>query len=186
MEDSFYASQPQWLSEEGCRRMRVNAEAVQKVSKLIPADCLLSLCRTDLTSVGSSHTQVTISEWSKLYKAFDWLEMITPSSSMASFQHTETFLIHNFSRSLFYRRSLSFAVCPHNRKTIYRVLVYFPGSCVVLPVFPFDEMVRNGIQDLFNVDGMVAIITGGGSGLGLYAARALDANGAKVRSLHHH
>ena len=33
---------------------------------------------------------------------------------------------------------------------------------------------------LFNVKGMVAVITGGGSGLGLYAARALDANGAKV------
>ncbi len=33
-EDSFYATQPQWLSEEGCRRMRVNAEAVQKVSRL--------------------------------------------------------------------------------------------------------------------------------------------------------
>lgn len=30
-EDSFYDTQPQWLSEEGCRRMRVNAEAVQKV-----------------------------------------------------------------------------------------------------------------------------------------------------------
>lgn len=30
-EDSFYETQPQWLSEEGCRRMRVNAEAVQKV-----------------------------------------------------------------------------------------------------------------------------------------------------------
>ena len=31
---------------------------------------------------------------------------------------------------------------------------------------------------LFNVDGLVAVITGGGSGLGLYAARVLDANGA--------
>lgn len=31
-EDSFYDTQPQWLSEEGCRRLRVNAEAVQKVS----------------------------------------------------------------------------------------------------------------------------------------------------------
>ena len=38
----------------------------------------------------------------------------------------------------------------------------------------------NRIQDLFNVNGMVAVITGGGSGLGLYAARALDANGAKA------
>lgn len=33
---------------------------------------------------------------------------------------------------------------------------------------------------LFKVDGMVAVITGGGSGLGLYAAKALDANGAKA------
>ena len=36
------------------------------------------------------------------------------------------------------------------------------------------------VQDLFNVQGLVAVITGGGSGLGLYAARALDANGAKA------
>lgn len=41
-------------------------------------------------------------------------------------------------------------------------------------------MPRNNIQDLFNVDDMVAVVTGGGSGLGLYAARALDANGAKA------
>ncbi|KAI0192872.1 hypothetical protein EV127DRAFT_25712 [Xylaria flabelliformis] len=41
-------------------------------------------------------------------------------------------------------------------------------------------MPRNLVQDLFRVDGMVAVITGGGSGLGLYAARALDANGAKA------
>ncbi|KAI0017829.1 hypothetical protein F4780DRAFT_570753 [Xylariomycetidae sp. FL0641] len=41
-------------------------------------------------------------------------------------------------------------------------------------------MPRNQAQDLFNVDGMVAVVTGGGSGLGLYAARALDANGAKA------
>lgn len=41
-------------------------------------------------------------------------------------------------------------------------------------------MPLNLIQDLFNVDGMVAVVTGGGSGLGLYAARALDANGAKA------
>lgn len=40
--------------------------------------------------------------------------------------------------------------------------------------------VANKIQDLFNVNGLVAVITGGGSGLGLYAARALDANGAKA------
>lgn len=30
------------------------------------------------------------------------------------------------------------------------------------------------------VNGLVAVVTGGGSGLGLYAARALDANGAKA------
>jgi len=38
----------------------------------------------------------------------------------------------------------------------------------------------NKANDLFNVNGLVAVITGGGSGLGLYAARALDANGAKA------
>jgi NAD(P)-dependent dehydrogenase (short-subunit alcohol dehydrogenase family) len=38
----------------------------------------------------------------------------------------------------------------------------------------------NKATDLFNVQGLVAVITGGGSGLGLYAARALDANGAKA------
>lgn len=31
-EDSFYREQPRWLGEEPTRRMRVNAEAVQKVS----------------------------------------------------------------------------------------------------------------------------------------------------------
>ena len=37
IEDSLYETQPQWLSEEGTRRMRVNAEAVQKVGRsLIP------------------------------------------------------------------------------------------------------------------------------------------------------
>lgn len=41
-------------------------------------------------------------------------------------------------------------------------------------------MPTNKIQELFNVNGLVAVITGGGSGLGLYAARALDANGAKA------
>lgn len=40
--------------------------------------------------------------------------------------------------------------------------------------------IKNKIADLFNVNGLVAVITGGGSGLGLYAARALDANGAKA------
>ncbi|KAI0123559.1 hypothetical protein BJ170DRAFT_709138 [Xylariales sp. AK1849] len=34
----------------------------------------------------------------------------------------------------------------------------------------------NKVSDLFNVEGLVAVVTGGGSGLGLYAARALDAN----------
>jgi len=38
----------------------------------------------------------------------------------------------------------------------------------------------NKAQELFNVQGLVVVITGGGSGLGLYAARALDANGAKA------
>ena len=33
-EDSFYAAQPQWLGEEPTRRMRANAEAVNKVSIL--------------------------------------------------------------------------------------------------------------------------------------------------------
>lgn len=41
-------------------------------------------------------------------------------------------------------------------------------------------MANNTAQGLFNVNGLVAVITGGGSGLGLYAARALDANGAKA------
>ncbi|KAL1593857.1 hypothetical protein SLS60_010590 [Paraconiothyrium brasiliense] len=41
-------------------------------------------------------------------------------------------------------------------------------------------MPTNKAQELFNVNGLVAVITGGGSGLGLYAARALDANGAKA------
>ena len=40
--------------------------------------------------------------------------------------------------------------------------------------------VNNKAADLFNVNGIVAVITGGGTGLGLYAARALDANGAKA------
>lgn len=41
-------------------------------------------------------------------------------------------------------------------------------------------MAPSTIDHLFNVRGIVALITGGGSGLGLYAARALDANGAKA------
>lgn len=39
---------------------------------------------------------------------------------------------------------------------------------------------NNKAADLFNVNGMVIVITGGGSGLGAYAARAFDANGAKA------
>lgn len=39
---------------------------------------------------------------------------------------------------------------------------------------------NNTASSLFSVQGLVAVITGGGSGLGLYAARALDANGAKA------
>ncbi|KAI1119392.1 hypothetical protein F5Y14DRAFT_1637 [Nemania sp. NC0429] len=35
-------------------------------------------------------------------------------------------------------------------------------------------------QNLFNVDGFVAVVTGGGSGIGLMATQALAANGAKV------
>lgn len=31
-EDSLYATQPQWLGEEATKRLRANAEAVQKVS----------------------------------------------------------------------------------------------------------------------------------------------------------
>lgn len=36
------------------------------------------------------------------------------------------------------------------------------------------------VNNLFGVQGIVAVITGGGSGLGLYVAKALDANGAKA------
>jgi NADP-dependent 3-hydroxy acid dehydrogenase YdfG len=36
------------------------------------------------------------------------------------------------------------------------------------------------ISNLFGVRGIVAVITGGGSGLGLYVAKALDANGARA------
>ncbi|CZT21182.1 related to dehydrogenases with different specificities (related to short-chain alcohol dehydrogenases) [Ramularia collo-cygni] len=39
---------------------------------------------------------------------------------------------------------------------------------------------ETNIQKLFNVQGLVAVITGGGTGLGLYAAKILDANGAKA------
>lgn len=34
--------------------------------------------------------------------------------------------------------------------------------------------------DLFNLEGAVALVTGGGTGIGLMAAKALAANGAKV------
>ena len=36
------------------------------------------------------------------------------------------------------------------------------------------------VNNLFGVKGLVAVITGGGSGLGLAVAKALDANGAKA------
>jgi len=36
-EDSLYAAQPQWLGEEATRRMRMNAEAVNKVQTLLNA-----------------------------------------------------------------------------------------------------------------------------------------------------
>jgi len=36
------------------------------------------------------------------------------------------------------------------------------------------------IEDLFGVKGLVAVITGGGTGIGLMAAQALDAHGAKA------
>jgi len=38
----------------------------------------------------------------------------------------------------------------------------------------------SSIEDLFGVKGLVAVVTGGGSGIGLMAAKALDANGAKA------
>lgn len=36
------------------------------------------------------------------------------------------------------------------------------------------------MEKLFSVAGLVAVVTGGGTGLGLYTAQALDANGAKA------
>lgn len=42
IEDSLYQSQPQWLSEEGTRRMRVNADAVNKVFSPGPSCLILS------------------------------------------------------------------------------------------------------------------------------------------------
>ena len=38
----------------------------------------------------------------------------------------------------------------------------------------------SSLEDLFGVKGLVAVITGGGSGIGLMAAKALDAHGAKA------
>lgn len=39
---------------------------------------------------------------------------------------------------------------------------------------------QNSRTDLTDVSGLVAVVTGGGTGLGLIIARALEANGAKV------
>ena len=39
---------------------------------------------------------------------------------------------------------------------------------------------QNRRTDLTDVSGLVAVVTGGGIGLGLIIARALEANGAKV------
>ena len=36
------------------------------------------------------------------------------------------------------------------------------------------------LEDLFSVHGLVAVITGGGSGIGPMAAKALDTHGAKA------
>jgi hypothetical protein len=46
-EDSFYVTQPQWLGEEATKRMRVNAEAVNKVRnfQLCVGWMLRSSCR---------------------------------------------------------------------------------------------------------------------------------------------
>lgn len=36
------------------------------------------------------------------------------------------------------------------------------------------------VSNLFSVNGLVAVVTGGGTGIGLMIARALEHNGAKV------
>lgn len=41
-------------------------------------------------------------------------------------------------------------------------------------------MATTSLEELFGVTGLVAVITGGGSGIGLMAAKALDAHGAKA------
>ena len=53
-EDKFYSTQPQWLSEEGFKRMRTNLDAVMKV--VHPISFVQSHC-TDQIS-GSSHKRV--------------------------------------------------------------------------------------------------------------------------------
>jgi len=41
-------------------------------------------------------------------------------------------------------------------------------------------MSSTNVANLFGVKGLVAVITGGGSGIGLMMAKALEENGAKV------
>ena len=72
-EDSFVATQPQWLGEEGCRRMRVNSEAVQKVSRLLDQRRLNN--SIDLPS-GCSSTE-RVEHMHSMHRALfvsDWLD----------------------------------------------------------------------------------------------------------------
>ena len=72
-EDSFVATQPQWLGEEGCRRMRVNSEAVQKVSRLLNPNMLTNSIDLPL---GCSSTE-RIEHMHSMYRALfvsDWLD----------------------------------------------------------------------------------------------------------------
>jgi NAD(P)-dependent dehydrogenase (short-subunit alcohol dehydrogenase family) len=54
-EDSLYAAQPQWLGEEATRRMRVNTEGVQKVSRKCRA---LTLTPNLPFLIGCSHPEM--------------------------------------------------------------------------------------------------------------------------------